>query len=50
LVALAGLALILTPSIVSTAITAVDLAAIATATDKRLSTAAGAQKEATQTL
>jgi len=34
LVALAGLALILTPRVAGTAITAVDLAAIAAATDK----------------
>jgi high-affinity K+ transport system ATPase subunit B len=46
LVTLAGLALILAPSIVGTAITAVGLAAIATATDEHLGAAAGAQKEA----
>src|SRR5215470_3585254 len=45
LVALAGLALILTPRVVGTAITAVDLAAIAAATDKHLGTAAATQKE-----
>jgi hypothetical protein len=46
LVALASLALILAPSIAGTTLAAIDLAAIATATDEHLRATAGTQKEA----